>query len=1056
MTKQIINVGATANDRNGDSLRAAFQKVNTNFTELYTALGLDVAPLNLGAFEFTNSIISTTDSTAITIDQATTVTSNLTVGGDILPQTANGGNLGSLGKPWNSLYVSNSTIYLGGIPLSVDVNGNLLVDGNLITGGGSSVTTSATAPVGPSVGDLWYDTESGRTYIYYDTSWIDANPVDGTTDIGDWAFRNDIMYSLNGGVIENSDLTHGATAGLTIPTNGDDSPIVLTNAYGNVALVSGASPGALKTWTFGTEGKLTLPAGTTYEYLAAPLTGHGDGLARLDFTLVTDGVSTQWAVASADPAGSGYSPGDTFTFNAAFLGIPGASVTIEVLTVGAGGSVENLGFTSPPLYPADIYRDSPINLQVGAESNRWTFGADGKLTFPDRLSIKDSVIGRTSFNNVTEEIPGGTVSSTTVIENQISINTTDSIFIERTTTQTVNDGVTTTIDVAGSSVVVNSNNAYLKRFVDPDGPNNLSYFQLGVSNSGAIIEAVNEEVAGSTVGRVTVTQGAVDISTSLEGVDKHWTFGTDGSLTLPSQPNLLNDVNQVFTTKIYKDATTPTPAEITAAYEYWLGEQEFYNAIRNEDAIGIAPTTRSWAGLPPWEAYPLIVGFTGPGLPPLPSLAPAAQSATNAYLSWKELVSNLEIVNGNQTISFENTGNLILPSTVSMNGKLSLGPTLGGIHANQDTGIISIGDYIDADTGYGLAPSTTIAIGGAANVFQISTYGPPANTWTFARDGGLTLPQLGSVGVAGVTTADLVTLETTYTDNEGLYQDALTVWMTLDSFTPVWYLLPGRLAYDEMIAWTPPEGVTLPSNLPPVAIACRNAYLAWQEAIANSKLSVKSDTASFEFDSAGKLTLPQGGTIAGGDAAAIQAAYDDWQADEADWQSLITESGNDTNIRPWNFAGPSRAEKQAVLTSMWQTQQSASTLNWVPISASLYNQVRSWLGVTVFQDGYDEWKKLTTSVNITSEDKVWTFDNAGVFKLPNTGIIQTSDKQWTLDTNGRTIFPNGVVPEHSYGAAGDKEGMVVFSDPYIYYCKQDYVDNVTDIWVRVAWTGTNW
>jgi len=39
MTKQVINVGSTANDKKGDSLRAAFQKVNANFTELYTALG---------------------------------------------------------------------------------------------------------------------------------------------------------------------------------------------------------------------------------------------------------------------------------------------------------------------------------------------------------------------------------------------------------------------------------------------------------------------------------------------------------------------------------------------------------------------------------------------------------------------------------------------------------------------------------------------------------------------------------------------------------------------------------------------------------------------------------------------------------------------------------------------------------------------------------------------------------------------------------------------------------------------------------------------------------
>jgi hypothetical protein len=36
MTQQIINVGTTENDRKGDSLRAAFQKTNANFTELYS------------------------------------------------------------------------------------------------------------------------------------------------------------------------------------------------------------------------------------------------------------------------------------------------------------------------------------------------------------------------------------------------------------------------------------------------------------------------------------------------------------------------------------------------------------------------------------------------------------------------------------------------------------------------------------------------------------------------------------------------------------------------------------------------------------------------------------------------------------------------------------------------------------------------------------------------------------------------------------------------------------------------------------------------------------
>ena len=39
MAKQIINIGASANDGNGDPLRNAFDKVNDNFNELYFSLG---------------------------------------------------------------------------------------------------------------------------------------------------------------------------------------------------------------------------------------------------------------------------------------------------------------------------------------------------------------------------------------------------------------------------------------------------------------------------------------------------------------------------------------------------------------------------------------------------------------------------------------------------------------------------------------------------------------------------------------------------------------------------------------------------------------------------------------------------------------------------------------------------------------------------------------------------------------------------------------------------------------------------------------------------------
>ena len=44
MGKQTIFRGASANDGSGDNLRLGAQKVNENFTELYTALGDDTAP----------------------------------------------------------------------------------------------------------------------------------------------------------------------------------------------------------------------------------------------------------------------------------------------------------------------------------------------------------------------------------------------------------------------------------------------------------------------------------------------------------------------------------------------------------------------------------------------------------------------------------------------------------------------------------------------------------------------------------------------------------------------------------------------------------------------------------------------------------------------------------------------------------------------------------------------------------------------------------------------------------------------------------------------------
>jgi hypothetical protein len=96
----------------------------------------------------------------------------------------------------NKLILKRSSV-AAKVPLSTDLEvGELavnLADAKLYTknsggtvieltgggGGGASVTVSTTAPVSPSAGDLWWDSEEGKLKIYYtdanSSQWVDAS-----------------------------------------------------------------------------------------------------------------------------------------------------------------------------------------------------------------------------------------------------------------------------------------------------------------------------------------------------------------------------------------------------------------------------------------------------------------------------------------------------------------------------------------------------------------------------------------------------------------------------------------------------------------------------------------------------------------------------------------------------------------------------------------------------------------------------------------------------------------------------------------------------------------
>jgi hypothetical protein len=72
-------------------------------------------------------------------------------------------------------------------------------------------------------------------------------------------------------------------------------------------------------------------------------------------------------------------------------------------------------------------------------------------------------------------------------------------------------------------------------------------------------------------------------------------------------------------------------------------------------------------------------------------------------------------------------------------------------------------------------------------------------------------------------------------------------------------------------------------------------------------------------------------------------------------------------------------------------------------------------------------------------------------------VVKSGTNQWKFNSNGTVTFPIGSVPAHSYGAVGDKEGMIVVDASYIYYCTANYdaATPAADIWKRTAHgTGT--
>ena len=556
MTKQTINVGTSPNDNRGDSLRASFQKINANFTELYTALGINAdVNLNLGAFEFAGSVLSTTDSSAIVIDQAVTVSSNLTVGGDVLPSVANGGDLGSSARPWKSLYISNNTIYIGGVALGLDANGNLTTGGTVvgstpawdtITGKPTFATVATTGAYADLAGNptiptsfsslvngahqLVLNVGGAGPYITFPSDDGASISIQGC-DISGAGFEVNLLSAEDGvrlsanAASDRKDWLFGTDGILTLP---DDSSI---KSATNIDITVDTPDSSTFNWRFGADGNLTLPQGGNIS--------EGGGISGAIKLTPSGGANAYQALMIYPTAGEGdhihlTAGGGTTEL---YLGDDLHYVKLESdgniriqADNGVNGAAWTFGTDGSLQIPGDIRSEGNINIEINlADSTlrRWQFGEDGKLTFPDGTNYagKDITLPQT-YGGVASKVSWNFSdivfgNSTTFLEWNL-LSTDMGEFLIGTTN--IANPFYFSFDGTGQTLGTIDNGGIV-------GGGKLTFGSTAGSNAGDVnaieLKATNGDVYLTSTESVKITVDASDSSARV------WLFDPTGNLTFP-------------------------------------------------------------------------------------------------------------------------------------------------------------------------------------------------------------------------------------------------------------------------------------------------------------------------------------------------------------------------------------------------------------------------------------------------------------------------------------------------------------------------------------------
>lgn len=514
MAQQIVNTGTTPNDKTGDSIRAAFIKVNNNFNEVYSVLNVNdnlrISGSSLVSVNTNGNIIIDPNGTGITrINSNTfvygdfsvsgnsatagnaTITGTLTVTGN-----ANVGNLGSNNGVFTGTLSATGNANVGNLGTAglIVATGNV-TGGNLITGGivsatgnvsGGNLTTAGvvTATGNVSGGNL---TTTGQLSVTGNANVGNIGAVAGVFTGAVSITGNANVGNLNAGNVNAGNIT--ITGDVIKSSNATITIDPTTTGVGGTVVIAG---------NLQVTGTTTTVNSTTVE------------VADLNLTLAKDAASA----AAADGAGitvAGataniyYSSSDdrwnfnktingtiTTANNSSYLG--GVAAANYLQTTGSGSSLTSLpaGNLSGTI-PSGVLGNSTVYVGTTAIALNRT-SASQTLT---GVSIDGSAGSATSATTA------GTV-TTAAQGNITSLGTLTSLAV---TGNVAFSGANVSLGAVGNLHIGGGSSGYI---LSTDGAGTLSWVSAGTATSA-------QYVTEATQGNITTTANLISVGNITTG-----------------------------------------------------------------------------------------------------------------------------------------------------------------------------------------------------------------------------------------------------------------------------------------------------------------------------------------------------------------------------------------------------------------------------------------------------------------------------------------------------------------------------------------------------------